>query len=181
MAPARYSLPSIILHWLTVLLIAAAYATIELREFFPRGGDVREALKAWHYAIGLSIFFLVWLRLLLRLMLPSPDGTRTRPRWQSLASGFVHLALYALMIAMPLLGWLTLSAEGDPVVWLGLELPPLAGPDEALAERAEELHEAIGKVGYFLIGVHAAAALLHHYLLRDGVLARMLPGRLRPA
>ena len=177
MAPARYSFPSILLHWLTALLIAAAYLTIELREIFPRGSDAREALKAWHYGIGFSIFGLVWLRLLLRLVLRGPNEHLALARWQALASGLVHVGLYAFMIAMPLLGWLILSAEGDAVVWLGLELPPLAAPSEALAEGAEDLHEAIGKAGYVLIGVHAAAALLHHYVLKDGAMARMLPAR----
>ena len=177
MPPARYSLPSIFLHWLTVLLIAAAYATIELREFFPKGSELREALKSWHYAIGLSIFALVWLRLLLRAVVPTPRGDEPRPRWEALASGVVHLGLYALMIATPLLGWLLLSAEGDPVLWFGLELPPLVAPSESLAERVESLHQAVGKAGYGLIGVHAAAALLHHYLFSDAVMARMLPTR----
>lgn len=177
MLPARYSIPTILLHWLTVLLIAAAYASIELREVFARGSDVREAMKAWHYAIGLSIFALVWLRLLLRLVFKTPDGGMASPRWQAVAGGLAHLALYALMIALPLLGWLMLSAEGEPILWWGVELPPIAGPDEALAEQAEELHEIVGKAGYFLIGIHAIAALVHHYVLKDGVLARMLPLR----
>ena len=175
MPPARYSLPSIFLHWLTVLLVAAAYATIELREFFPKGSELREALKSWHYAIGLSIFALVWLRLLLRAVVPTPRGDEPRPRWEALASGVVHLGLYALMIAMPLLGWLLLSAEGEPVRLLGWQLPALVPPSETLAEAFEELHEAGAVVGYFLIGFHAAAALFHHYRVRDDTLRRMLP------
>jgi cytochrome b561 len=159
------------------LLIAAAYATIELRELFPRGSDPREALKAWHYAIGLSIFALLWVRLLIRLFLGAPQSESPLPRWQKLASGTVHLGLYAFMLGMPLLGWLTLSAEGDPVIWFGVALPPLVGESEALAERFEELHETLGTVGYVLVGVHAAAALIHHYLLKDRVLAAMLPAR----
>ena len=88
----------------------------------------------------------------------------------------VHIALYALMAAMPLMGWLVLSAEGDPVPFFGLTLPPLAPPNEGLAERVEDLHATVGVAGYWLIGLHAAASLFHHYILRDGTLRRMLPG-----
>jgi cytochrome b561 len=120
-------------------------------------------------------------RLLLRLALPVGSHDPTPPRWQRLASGGVHLALYAVMIVMPLLGWALLSAEGEAAGWFGFALPPLVGPNELLAEMLEELHETVGKAGYFLIGVHTAAALVHHYLFRDRLLVRMLPVRSRPA
>jgi cytochrome b561 len=81
------------------------------------------------------------------------------------------------MTLMPILGWVILSAEGDPIPFWGLELPPLTAPDKALAEEVEELHETIGNIGYFLIGGHAAAALLHHYVIKDNTLVRMLPRR----
>jgi cytochrome b561 len=58
-----------------------------------------------------------------------------------------------------------------------LPLPPLIGPDDGLADRMEELHETVGTLGYWLIGLHAAAGLFHHYVLRDKVLTRMLPAR----
>lgn len=89
----------------------------------------------------------------------------------------VHLALYGLMIGMPLAGWLILSGEGKPIPFFGLELPPLIGPNEALAEQAEEIHELVGTIGYYLIALHMAAALAHHYILRDPVLARIMPSR----
>jgi cytochrome b561 len=168
---------AILLHWLMALLIAAAYATIELRELFPRGSDPREALKAWHYTIGMWVFALLWLRMALRLVLGGSNPANLPPRWQKLAAGAVHLGLYLFMLTMPLLGWLTLSAEGDAMVWVGLEWPPLVGENEALAERFEALHETLGRVGYVLIGVHTAAALFHHYVLKDRVLAGMLAER----
>jgi cytochrome b561 len=179
MHPPRYAPSIILLHWLTALLIVAAYATIELREIFPRDSDPRELMKSWHFMIGLTIFALVWLRLLLRLILPTPAAPTATPKWQRLASGAVHAALYAFLLAMPATGWLQLSLAGDPILWLGIELPPLARPDESLAELFEEIHETIGKAAYFLIAIHTAAALWHHYLIKDGALVRMLPARLR--
>jgi len=92
------------------------------------------------------------------------------------ASNLLHLALYVLLLAMPLGGWLILSAAGKNIPFWGLSLPPLVSPDKGLAEFIEEIHETAGKVGYFLIGLHAAAALYHHYVLKDTVLARMMPG-----
>ena len=89
----------------------------------------------------------------------------------------MHLALYVLMIGMPLLGWLLLNAEGKPAPFFGLELPLLVDKDPVLAERLEELHEFGAVAGYWLIGLHAAAGLFHHYFSRDNTLTRMLPGR----
>jgi cytochrome b561 len=167
--PRPYSRLSIGLHWLMLALLVAVYATILLRQEFPRGSDMRTALKAWHFSLGLSVFGLVFLRAFARSM-------HKRVREKGLGAWIprvMHLALYAFLIAMPLMGWMTLSAEGDPVRLFGLSLPPLVAPDRALAGRIEDLHEAVGVIGYWLVGLHAAAALVHHYLLRDDTLRRM--------
>jgi len=173
----RYGLRSIGLHWLMLLLIAAVYACIELRENFPKGSDIREGLKAWHFALGLSVLILVAIRMLLQLTDKTPRIDPKPPRWQNLSAKVMHLALYALMVGMPLLGWLTLSAEGKPILFFGFQLPPLIGQSKSAAEWVQEIHEAGGTVGYVLIGLHAAAALYHHYLVRDNTLLRMVPGR----
>jgi cytochrome b561 len=170
-----YNRLSIGLHWLTVLLFIAVYSTIELRELFPRESNLRAAMKWWHASLGLSIFAVVWLRLLLRLVIR--HGGPEMPTWQRAMSGATHAALYLLMIGLPLLGWLMLSADGKAIPLFGLTLPPLIGPDEALAEPLEELHETVGTLGYWLIGIHAAAGLFHQYVLRDSTLSRMLPAR----
>ena len=88
-----------------------------------------------------------------------------------------HLSIYAWLVAMPFAGWTILSAEGDPIPFWGLNLPPLTSPDKALADQVKELHETGGTVGYFLLGLHAAAALFHHYFMKDDTLRRMLPGK----
>jgi cytochrome b561 len=176
-APDRYSRLSISLHWLMLLLIAATYACIELREFYPRGSDPREALKSWHFMLGLSILLLVLVRIAARFVAPAPPIIPAPSVWQQRVAKLVHLALYLLMIGMPIAGWLILSAEGKPIPFFGLELPALINPDKTLAEWIEEIHETAGTVGYYLIGLHALAALFHHYVVRDNTLARMLPRR----
>jgi cytochrome b561 len=172
---ARFSLLSIGLHWLMLLLLVAVYACMELRDLFPKGSDPREAMKAWHYMLGLSVFVLVWIRLAARLVHKTPPIQPAPPQWQMHIARALHISLYALMLAMPLIGWMLLSAEGKTIPFFGLQLPALIGESEALAGQLEELHETIATAGYFLVGLHAAAALVHHYLMRDNTLRRMLP------
>ena len=125
--------------------------------------------------LGLSVFVLVWVRLAVRLRGSTPPISPAPPGWQMLVAHLSELAIYLFMIAMPLLGWLILSAENKAVPFFGLQLPALIGENKDLAKQLEEVHELIGNVGYFLIGIHAAAALVHHYVQRDNALARMLP------
>jgi superoxide oxidase len=168
---ARYGWLSITLHWLMLALIVAVYGCILLSDSFPNG------LKTWHFMLGLSVFALVWLRLIARWSSPTPLIVPAINRWQHLTARGLHIALYALMVAMPLLGWLILSAGGKPIPFFGLQLPALISQNKDWADLLKEIHETGAAVGYFLIGLHAAAALYHHYLLRDNTLARMLPSR----
>lgn len=173
----RYGALSIGLHWLMLLLLAAVYACIELREVFPKGSDPREALKAWHFMLGLAVFTLVWLRLAVRGFSAAPPIVPPPSTWEKKLAGAMHLALYALMIGLPLAGWLMLSAAGKPIPFFGLELPALIGENKALARTLKEAHEAVATAGYVLIGLHAMAALFHHYVKRDNTLQRMLPAQ----
>lgn len=170
--PINYGRLSIALHWVMLVLLAAVFACIELRVNYPRGSDIREGLKTWHFMLGLAVFVLVWVRLIARGRMPWLAAGHGWTRWPAAAA---HLALYGGMIVLPLLGWLTLSAEGDTIPFFGLSLPPLIGVDKDLAHRLEDLHQTIGEAGYWLIGLHALAAVFHHYLLKDGTLRRMLP------
>ena len=120
---------------------------------------------------------MVFLRIALRFFGNTPRIVPTPPRWQNLISVAMHLALYAFLIGMPLLGWLTLSAAGKPIPFFGLELPAIWPLDKDFAGTLKDLHETIGEIGYYLIGAHALGALFHHYVVRDNTLLRMLPGR----
>jgi cytochrome b561 len=175
----RYGSLSIGMHWMMLALLIGVYACIELRGFFQRGSDLREGLKTWHFMLGLSVFALVWLRLAIRFVTPAPRMSPQIPGWQRQLAGLMHAMLYVFLIGMPVLGWLTLSAGGKVIPFFGLELPALVGPDKAFASAVKEVHETIGTLGYYLIGLHAAAALYHHYFVRDDTLQRMLPERSR--
>lgn len=172
----HYASTLVVLHWLMLLVIIGVYGCIELRELFPKGSDVREALKMWHFMLGLLVLVLAVARVIVRLQAgPAPRIVPPSPAWQLLLARLVHLALYALMLGLPLAGWVILSAAGKPIPFFGLELPPLVGENEALSKQLKGLHELGGKTGYGLIGLHAAAALFHHYVQRDNTLQHMLP------
>lgn len=173
----RYGSLSIGLHWLMFLLFFALYGSIELRELFEKGSDPREMLKSWHFMLGLLVFLLVWLRIAARFSGPTPRIRPEPAKVQMLSAKLLHLALYALMIGMPLTGWMLLSASGKVIPFFGLELPALISADKELAKQIKEVHEWVGTVGYYLIGLHVMAALYHHHLKHDDTLLRILPER----
>jgi len=175
----KYGLLSICFHWVMFLLIVAVYACIELRELYPKGSDPRNALKTWHFMLGLSVFVLVWLRLISRSLQLSPSF-QNMEFWQSLLAKAMHYLLYIFMICMPIMGWLILSAEGKTIPFYGLTFPPLVAENHDLAELIEEVHEVVGTIGYVLIAIHTIAALFHHYILKDNTLIRMLPNKKMP-
>ncbi len=168
-------------HWLTLALLIAVYALIELRDIYPKGSAAHDLMKTWHFMLGLAVLAVVLVRLPLRLALQAPPITPAPPARQEWLAHAMHWALYGLLIVLPILGWLTLSAKGRPIPCFGLELPALIGPDRTTAKNLENIHELIGNVGYALIGLHAAAALWHHHFMHDDTLERMLPLAARPS
>lgn len=174
----RYSNWVISLHWLTLLLLTIVYASMELRGFAPKGSELRDSLKSLHFLLGLCVLLVVAVRICARWQSgPAPGIRPPMPAWQDRSASLMHYALYAFMLAMPVLGWLALSAKGQPIILFGLPVPSLIGSNEPLSRQLKEVHEALATVGYFLIGLHATAALVHHYVLHDNTLTRMLPGR----
>lgn len=173
----RYGMVSIALHWGMVLLLVAVFACIELRVLYAKGTEMRELLKQWHFMLGQCVLGLVALRLVLNLVQVTPEIVPSPNKLQKLAAQGMHLALFAFMIGLPLTGWLLLSAGGKPIPFFGLDLPSLIEASKPTAKALKEFHEYAGRAGYFLIGAHAVAALVHHHLLRDNTLLRMWPAR----
>lgn len=176
--PRRFAPAAIALHWLMLALLVGVFAFIELRVLFAKGTEIREAFKTVHFLLGIQVLALAVLRVAVRLRYRVPPIAPAPKAWQQHAARAMHLLLYAWMLAMPLAGWLLLSAEGKTVAMFGLELPALTGKDKALASLVKECHQLAGRIGYALIALHAAAAIWHHRVLRDDTLQRMLP---RPA
>lgn len=174
----RYGALPMGLHWIMFLLLVAVYAAINLHGYQPKGSALRAAMLNWHFGLGLCVLVLVAVRIVVRFSSgPIPLITPPIPRWHKCLAGLMHFALYAFMLGMPVLGWIAISAKGSPVYFFGWPLPMLIGPDRALYKSLKDIHEILGTLGYYLIGLHAAAALGRHYLMRDDTLRRMLPGR----
>ncbi|WP_368641034.1 cytochrome b [Castellaniella ginsengisoli] len=176
-APARYSRPAIALHWITLLLIVVVYAMMELKGLFPKDSPEQGFMKMIHASCGLTILALTVVRLATRLARRSPAITPAPAAWEQFAARLMHAALYAMLLALPLLAWTGINAFGGTVKVWGIALPALIGVDKALGSTILDTHRLIANTGYFLIGLHALAALKHHYVRRDDTLRRMLPLR----
>lgn len=181
----RYGLVGMAFHWAVALLFAAQIG-IGIKMTSLALTDPRIfALYQTHKSIGATIFILVVLRLVWRKWGGVPD-LPTLPRWQAAAARAIHAALYAALLAMPLLGWIVVSASpyGIPTVLYGVvNLPHLAfivaSPHkQMLGAVASWAHLALAwAVSIAVIG-HIAAALAHHFIIKDDVLKRMLPARI---
>ncbi|WP_085602878.1 MULTISPECIES: cytochrome b [unclassified Pseudomonas] len=178
MAAPRYGKLSITLHWLMLALFVGVYACVEIKVFMPKGSEARGLLMGLHGVFGASIFVMVWVRLLGRLS-PRPPITPKPPAWQTAIAHLMHLALYVLMIVTPVLAWLMLAVGDKPFPYFGFHLPAPVAVDPDMAKQIKYWHELLGSTGYWLIGLHAAAGLFHHYWVRDNTLLRMLPSRQR--
>jgi cytochrome b561 len=124
---------------------------------------------------GIAVLLLMVPRLLVRLRSAVPPITPEPPRWQAMLGKLVHLALYLLVLAVPLLGLSMMFVAGKPWNLLGLPLPVLAVPNPDLAHAIEGIHETAGDVLMWLAIAHVAAAVFHHFVQRDDTLLRMLP------
>jgi cytochrome b561 len=163
------------LHWFTALLIVAnvllGLSMVPL-PISPR----KLKWYAWHKWIGISVFLVTWLRLGWRWYRGMPAAV-PMPAWQRRAATVVHTLLYVLLIVIPVSGWVYSSATGVQVVYLGLiPLPDLVPKDKSLADALRLLHVSLNATLIALVAAHAAAAVKHHYVDRDQVLARMVPG-----
>jgi len=168
-----------LLHWAMALVIAGQVALGWYMTDLPRGLP-KLRLYALHKSCGLTLLALAVLRLLWRLSERRP-ALPAMPAWQARSATLAHVALYALLFAIPLSGWLFNSAAGFPLQWFELvNVPALAGANTGLKETAKELHEGGVTVLLVVLALHAGAALKHHFLDRDRTLASMTPGLRAP-
>jgi cytochrome b561 len=172
----RYTGVAIALHWLLALMLLISFSVGLYMADLPFS-MARLKLFNWHKWAGVTILALSILRLVWRLT-HRPPPAAAGPAWQQAAAHAVHLGLYALFFAVPLVGWAYSSAAGFPIVWFSvLPLPDFVPKDAALAEIIKPWHEILAWAMAALVGLHVAAALKHHFIDRDGLLSRMRPGR----
>jgi cytochrome b561 len=135
----------------------------------------REFERRLHETLGLSVFALTVLRLCWRALDRRPDPPEV-PRWMGASAKAVQVLLYVLLFAVPMTAIAGAWLEGHPLTWLGGDIGPWLHESHLLGRQLAELHGWMGDAILWIAGLHAAAALYHHFVLRDGVLRSMLPG-----
>ncbi len=161
------------LHWLMAVLILGLLALGMYMSDLPLSPQ-KLTLYSWHKWAGVTVFLLVWLRLAWRITHRPPALPETLSPLLRLVAHAGHAALYVLMIAIPLTGWLMSSAKGFQTVWFGvLPIPDLVGKDKALGDALRAAHEALNVLLMLTLAGHVGAALWHHFVLKDDTLRRM--------
>jgi cytochrome b561 len=168
-----YGLTAKIFHWTIFLLLAAQYAVGSIMPHIGRK-TLNEGWVSWHLSIGALILAVIVGRFVWRLFhyVPLPGDM---PEWEIALSRITHLAMYALVLAMTVLGWAAANSRGWTIRLLGvIPLPQLAANGSAWGHEAGDIHNILVYVLLGFIGLHVAGALYHHFVKRDGVLQRML-------
>jgi len=165
------------LHWLIALLLFGLLALGFYMQDLPLSPQKLQ-LYAWHKWAGVTVFLLVLVRLAWRVTHRPPPLPEHMPRVMQLAAHAGHVLLYALMIAIPLSGWLMSSAKGFQTVWFGvLPIPDLLDKNRELGDLLQTVHLSLNLFFVVVLIGHIGAALKHHFIDRDDVLTRMLPAR----
>ena len=173
----RYDRRTIVLHWVTAVLVALLWTIGQTIDFFPKGAP-RIGARSAHILVGATLLLLLILRLAWRigwgrrLPVAGPGIVDRLARW-------AHLALYGLLAATVILGVANAWIRGDSILGL-FTIPSIAPGNKELRAQVEDLHGTLANVTVIVAGLHALVALFHHFKLRDGVLQRMLPARNRP-
>ena len=178
---ARYDAPSRVFHWLTAIVVTIAFilGPEGFGRLMRKGVDpATRSDIVWHESLGILVLSLTVLRLVWVALRPAkPEFPMAG--WMRLAGTLMHIALWVLLLALPATALLALGSEGHPLTLLGgvrVDRMPFIA-DSALAKLADwgDVHGFLGDAILWLAGLHALAAVFHHRVLKDGVLAAMLP------
>jgi cytochrome b561 len=170
-----YNRTAISLHWLVALGLAGTFALGFYMSDLPFS-PVKLHYFSWHKWAGVTLFALILFRLVWRLAHGAPAAPAGLPAWQAAAAEWTHRVLYILMLSIPLSGWLMSSALGIQTVYFGLlPIPDLLAKNPDLGHILARLHGVLNFAMLALVFLHVSAAIKHHVIDRDEVLARMLP------
>jgi cytochrome b561 len=174
-SPRRWGPIAQLLHWGVVALIGVQVTLALMADELPLGMK-KLAMLARHKSFGITILGLAVIRLLWRWANPTPPLPNGLKPHERVLARFTHAALYVLLFAMPLSGWMMSSARGFPVSWFGLiQLPDLVPKSKPLYDGLLRTHDMLALALGAVVFLHIAAALKHHFVLKDDVLRRMLP------
>jgi cytochrome b561 len=166
-----------LLHWLVVLLVLAQFVIAFLMPGIGRN-TVPGTLINLHFSFGVLILVVMLIRFIHRQLYPVPLDLPHSPQWERWTARATHLAFYFILLVGPFLGWASASAHKLPVNVFGIfSLPDIASAKAPWALTAGDIHTYMMWVLLALIGLHAAAALYHHFFRHDDMLRRMLPAR----
>mgnify|MGYP003365506980 FL=1 len=169
----KYSGLQISIHWLVFLLVVVTYCAMEFRGLAPR--SYRPWFNMVHVSCGITILVLMVTRLLVRLKYPAPPIV-PKPKPMIIGMSHLgHLAVYLLFIALPVIGLVMMYNRGNPWMAFGMVMPYATESNFDIVDVMKEYHVLLANLGYWLIGVHALAALMHHYFWKDNTLLRMMP------
>jgi cytochrome b561 len=163
------------LHWSIVLLLIPQYFLAEAAHEAADQSIEQASLYGWHKSLGMLVLMLAVARIVWKMLNRPHPGPLGQVVWQRKTAAAGHGLLYLLILLQPFTGWLMSSAGGYPVSMFGITFPALGGKNDALHERLEDVHETVFYLLLVVAVVHIAAALYHHFVLKDGVLRRMLP------
>ena len=173
MSPSSYTPVAKGLHWLMAVFIFGLLALGIYMHELPLSPQKLQ-LYSWHKWAGVTVFLLVWLRLAWRVTHRPPALPESLSPHMRLAAHVGHAALYLLMVAIPLSGWLMSSAKGVQTVWFGvLPIPDLLGRDRELGDLLQQVHKLLNLLLMLTLAGHVLAALWHHFVLKDDTLRRM--------
>lgn len=168
---------AMLLHWLVALLVFVQFG-LGWAAVSWRMSPTKLDLFVWHKSIGMLILLLVVVRIAWRSLNVTPSLPVDMTSLERLAARVSHLLLYALLLVMPLTGWIINSAANVPFrIFWQIPLPALVSPDKALADATARVHLALFITLALLLVLHVGAAMRHHFIKRNTVLTRMLPGR----
>jgi cytochrome b561 len=174
--PPHYGAVAKTFHWaIFALVLVQIIVGLTMPEVHGRPTPPPQTLNDIHMSVGMLILVLIVLRFLWRLAHPVPQLAEL-PGWQKLAAESVHLALYALLIVDPVLGWIGANAHDWQVVVFGIPLPNLVTGESQIGHTLSDVHILLSYVLMGVIGLHVLAALYHYFVKHDRVLQRMLPG-----
>ena len=176
-AVERYTAAAQLFHWLTALLVLGAFIVSiggpEMRVYSP----ANDFSRGLHELLGMCVFALTAMRMGWRAAFPPPRSPEM-PAWMELGAKLGHWAIYGLLAAVPLTAILGAWFEGHPLTMLVVgNIQPWLPPSRQAGLVLADIHRWLGDVLIWLAGLHAAAALYHHFWRRDAVLLSMLPGR----
>lgn len=173
--PRRFPVRSRILHWLTAVLV---FAGLLIGFTMINALDSYAALVGVHMTIGVTILVVTIVRLVNRWRSTPPDWPATVGKIEGRIVSISERAMYALLLAQPLVGWAMVSAAGrPPVVYGGLHLPRIAPFDADVYFVLRQGHTVLAVLLVVVIAAHVSAVLLHTLTLRDGMLGRMTFGK----